>query len=91
MKAVHLRISGCVQGVGYRAWVGQMAARLGVRGWVRNRNDGIVEALIIGDAQALAAMIEACRQGPRAATVRDVAISEAEDDGSTGFAARPTA
>ena len=91
MKAVHLRISGCVQGVGYRAWVVQMAARLGVRGWVRNRNDGTVEALIIGDAQALAAMIEACRQGPRAATVRDVAISEAEDDGSTGFVARPTA
>ena len=91
MKAVHQRISGCVQGVGYRAWVVQMAARLGVRGWVRNRNDGTVEALIIGDAQALAAMIEACRQGPRAATVRDVAISEAEDDGSTGFAARPTA
>ena len=35
-------------------------------------------------------MVEACRQGPRAATVTDVAVSEAEDDGSTGFAARPT-
>ena len=90
MEAVHLRISGRVQGVGYRAWAVRTAARLGVRGWVRNRADGTVEALIIGDAPALAAMVEACRQGPRAATVRDVAVSEAEDDGSADFAARPT-
>jgi acylphosphatase len=91
MEAVHLRIIGCVQGVGYRAWTVQTAARLGVRGWVRNRADGTVEALVAGDAPAVAAMVRACRQGPRAATVRDVAISEAEDDGSTGFVARPTA
>ena len=91
MEAVRLRINGCVQGVGYRAWAVQTAARLGIRGWVRNCRDGTVEALLIGDAPAVAAMIEACRHGPRAATVRDVALSEAEDDGSTGFAARPTA
>ena len=91
MEAVHLRISGCVQGVGYRAWTVRTAARLGLRGWVRNCGDGTVEALLIGDASVVAAMIEACRQGSRAAMVRDVAISEAEDDGSAGFAARPTA
>jgi acylphosphatase len=90
MEAVHLRVSGCVQGVGYRAWAVRTAARLGVRGWVRNRSGGTVEALIIGDAPSLAAMVEACRQGPRAATVEHVAISEAEDDGSADFAARPT-
>ena len=90
MEAVHLRISGRVQGVGYRAWAVRTAARLGLRGWVRNRADGTVEALIIGDAQSLAAMVEACRQGPRAAIVRDVAVSQAQDDGSANFAARST-
>ena len=91
METVHLRISGRVQGVGYRAWAVRTAARLGLRGWVRNRADGTVEALIIGDARSLSAMVEACRQGPRAATVTDIAISEAEGDGSSDFAARPTA
>ena len=64
------------------------ASRL--RGWVRNRADGSVEALVIGDEPAVAAMVEACRRGPRAATVADVAVREAEDDGSPDFAARPT-
>jgi len=88
---VRLRIGGRVQGVGYRAWAVQAAARLGVRGWVRNRAAGTVEILVIGDKPAVAAMVEACRRGPRTATVGDVAVSEAEDDGSTDFAARPTA
>jgi acylphosphatase len=91
MGAVHLRVSGRVQGVGYRAWAVHTAARLGVRGWVRNRADGTVEALVIGDKPALAAMVEACRQGPRAATVSDLSVAAAEDDGSADFAARPTA
>jgi acylphosphatase len=90
MRAVRLRISGRVQGVGYRAWAVRMAARLAVRGWVRNRADGDVEALVVGDEPAVTAMVEACRRGPSTATVADVVISEAEDDGSAGFEARPT-
>jgi acylphosphatase len=90
MRGVHLRIRGRVQGVGYRAWTVQTARRLSVRGWVRNCADGDVETLVIGDEQAVAAMIEACWRGPRTATVGDVAVTEAEDDGSTDFAARPT-
>ena len=90
MRALNLRISGRVQGVGYRAWAMQTAVRLGVRGWVRNRVDGSVEALVIGDEAAVAAMVEACRRGPRAAMVMEVAVSEAEEDGSADFAARPT-
>lgn len=90
MGAVHLRISGRVQAVGYRAWAVQTAARLGLRGWVRNHAEGTVEALVIGDEPVVATMIEACRRGPPAAIVSDVAISEVEDDGSTDFMVRPT-
>ena len=49
MRAVRLRIRGRVQGVGYRVWAVQAGVRLGVRGWVRTRADGTVEALVIGD------------------------------------------
>jgi acylphosphatase len=85
-----LRIAGRVQGVGYRAWAWQTAAGLGLRGWVRNRADGTVEALVIGADDAVAAMIEACRDGPSAARVRDIVVDETEDDGSAGFRALPT-
>jgi len=90
MESARLRITGRVQGVGYRAWAIEAAARLGLRGWVRNRRDGSVEALVTGDDDKVAAMIEACRQGPFAARVSGVAVTEAEDDGSRGFAPRPT-
>jgi acylphosphatase len=92
MRSVRLRITGRVQGVGYRAWmIRQASASGGLRGWVRNRADGSVEALVIGDDDSVAAMIDACREGPFGARVVDVAISEAADDGSPGFTPRPTA
>ena len=90
MRSVHLRITGRVQGVGYRAWAIETATRLGLRGWVRNRADGSVEALVIGTDEAVAAMVEACRGGPPAARVVDVMVSEADDDGSAGFRPLPT-
>jgi acylphosphatase len=90
MRSVRLTITGRVQGVGYRAWALDRARRLGLRGWVRNRADGSVEALVTGDRDAVAAMIEACREGPYGAKVTEVAVSEAEDDGSTGFSPKPT-
>ncbi|HEX3952047.1 MAG TPA: acylphosphatase [Stellaceae bacterium] len=91
MRSVGLHITGRVQGVGYRAWAVQTARQLGLRGWVRNLLDGSVEALAIGDDDAVAALIEACRRGPAAARVVDVAICEASDDNSEGFGARPDA
>lgn len=90
MRSVRLRITGRVQGVGYRAWAIDQAERFGLRGWVRNRADGSVEALTIGNDDAVAAMIEACRYGPFAARVSDIAVSEAEDDGSERFTPRAT-
>ena len=90
MRTLRLRIAGRVQGVGYRAWAIRVAGELGLRGWVRNRSDGSVEMLATGPNDALVAMIEASRQGPRAAEVLDVAVADAEPDGSAGFGARPT-
>ena len=90
MRSVRLRVTGRVQGVGYRAWAIETAARLGLRGWVRNRADGSVEALVTGDDAAIAGMIEACRDGPFAARVREVVVSDAKDDGSDGFRPKPT-
>ena len=90
MRSARLRITGRVQGVGYRAWALQIASRLGLRGWVRNRPDGSVDALVIGQDDAVARIIEACREGPFGARVSDVAVSDADDDGSVGFSAKPT-
>jgi acylphosphatase len=90
IKTVRLRITGQVQGVGYRLWMTRIAARLGLRGWVRNRTDGSVEALVTGPPEAVAAMIEASRKGPFGAQVRDVTVTPDQDDGSMGFVARPT-
>jgi acylphosphatase len=79
-----------VQGVGYRLWATRTASKLGLRGWVRNRLDGSVEALVTGAPHNVAAMIEASRTGPIGAIVTDVAVTPGEDDGNDGFVARPT-
>jgi acylphosphatase len=88
--AVRVVVEGRVQGVGFRAWAVDEASRRGVRGWVRNRRDGGVEALLIGDTEAVEAMIEACRKGPRSAHVASLAREQAGDDASAGFHARAT-
>jgi acylphosphatase len=73
-------IRGRVQGVGYRAWVAHTADGLGLHGWVRNRRDGSVEALLAGSEQVVAEMIALCRQGPSAARVDDVSDEEGHPD-----------
>ena len=90
MRTVRLHIAGRVQGVGYRMWAERTAAGLGLRGWVRNRRDGTVEILAIGDDAEIATMIEACRQGPAAAQVREVTVSDDAEECGAGFDALPT-
>jgi acylphosphatase len=85
MTVIRLVVRGRVQGVGYRAWVEHEALRLGLEGWVRNRRDGTVEAVFSGADNAVATMIEACRQGPRAAVVEAVDV---EAGGAESLAAR---
>ena len=65
----HMVVHGRVQGVGFRAFVEHEALRRGLEGWVRNCRDGSVEAVLADDADAVAAMIEACRRGPMGARV----------------------
>ncbi|HKR89824.1 MAG TPA: acylphosphatase [Phenylobacterium sp.] len=88
--AATLRIEGRVQGVGYRWWAMGEAHRLGLSGWARNRADGSVEILAIGEPAAIAALEEACAEGPPAARVDVVRRGAADDDGSRGFRQRST-
>lgn len=88
--AVRVEIRGRVQGVWYRAWTVQEATQRGLRGWVRNRRDSSVEALLIGPKDKVDAMIEACRTGPPAARVDSVQRFAAQDGGESGFTQRPT-
>ncbi|BCX16363.1 MAG: hypothetical protein KatS3mg117_0045 [Geminicoccaceae bacterium] len=88
--ALQLRIRGRVQGVGYRAWLVREADRRGVAGWVRNRRDGSVEALLAGDEATVRALVEACRRGPPAARVEAIETAAAEGADLDGFVALPT-
>lgn len=88
---VHLRIEGRVQGVGYRAFVEMRAAELGLHGWVRNRRDGSVEAVVQGPSAAVDAMIEQCRSGPPAARVDRVEVIGEGVGRFSAFEVRPTA
>lgn len=71
---------GRVQGIGYRAFVEHQALRRGIGGWVRNRRDGSVEAVFAGDADAVAALIEACRKGPLGARIDALHQREGTED-----------
>ena len=81
-----LRITGRVQGVGYRWNMAQQAQRLGLAGWVRNRSDGSVEALAHGAASAVQALVDWAHHGPAQARVDGVAVSQAAWDGASGAA-----
>ena len=90
-RAVRLTIVGGVQGVGYRDWAVKMGRRLGLRGWVRNRRNGSVEAHVAGEEAAVARMIEACRRGPPLAQVDQVDEAAADvTDLPPDFARLPT-
>jgi len=73
-------IRGRVQGVGYRAWVEHQARARGLEGWVRNRRDGSVEALLAGPSAVVADTVAACRRGPSSARVDEVAEEPAGVD-----------
>jgi len=92
LKIVRVRITGRVQGVGYRDWTRAVARQLGLKGWVRNRVDDTVEALFAGEAATVDRMVAACRRGPSLARVDTVEVLPADAaDIPDGFTRRPTA
>ena len=93
MIAAHLSITGRVQGVGFRASLAQQARSRNLAGWVRNRRDGSVEALVLGEASRVDEVVQWARRGPLHATVTDVAVKSGParaTDAPWVFEQRPT-
>ena len=90
MPARLLRIEGRVQGVGYRDWMCREAVRLGLDGWVRNRADGSVQALVAGPDAEMQALLAAARRGPTLARVEHIEATPAEAPAEPGFWRLPT-
>ena len=88
-KAVSVHIEGRVQGVGFRMRAREEATRRGLRGWVRNRRDGSVEALFVGPSALVDEMVRRCRRGPSTARIESVDVAIAKDDGCVGFVDAP--
>lgn len=89
-RSVRLRITGRVQGVGYRDFASREAAALRIAGWVRNRGDGSVEAHVQGARERCDAFVERCRRGPRASVVERIEVTRAPEETASTFTYRPT-
>ena len=81
-------VSGRVQGVAYRDTCQRVAAEHGVTGWVRNLGDGRVEAVFEGPEEQVDRMVEWAQQGPRLASVKDIAVQTEPAEGLTEFLVR---
>ena len=90
-KALRVRIEGRVQGVGFRAFVERAARSRGLDGWVRNRRDGGVEAVLAGPPDKVDAVVARCGEGPPASSVEMIRTVEETDPVPAGFAVLPTA
>lgn len=84
-KTVHLLITGKVQGVFFRAGAAEVAKKLNLNGWVKNTENGAVEATVNGPEEAVEKFIAWCKEGPDRAEVNNVAVTPKPDDGLTGF------
>jgi acylphosphatase len=85
---LHVRVTGHVQGVFFRAWAAEQARALGVVGWVRNASDGSVEGHLEGEKSAVQQLIDLLHQGPPSARVAAVDVEVAEPEGSDRFEVR---
>ncbi|XP_020572943.1 uncharacterized protein LOC110019544 [Phalaenopsis equestris] len=91
VKTVRVEIKGRVQGVGFRDWTMENAEDLGLRGWVRNRRNGSVEALFSGSPEKVEEMIDRrCRIGPPAAAVTAVTSFPSNEDPGLDFRCKNT-
>jgi acylphosphatase len=88
--ALHVIVEGRVQGVGFRAYVEREAKTRSLKGWVRNRSDGSVEAVFCGEEEDVQSMIVACHRGPRMSLVRNVKSEQHPPGDLRGFEVWPT-
>ena len=79
---------GRVQGVGFRWAIARAADSRGVAGWVANRDDGTVEAVLEGEPDAVESLIRICREGPHGSRVDRVDVAEEQAEGISGFRTR---
>jgi acylphosphatase len=86
MKRAHVRVQGAVQGVFFRVETRDRARSLGVSGWVRNVQDGAVEAVFEGPEERVESMVEWCRRGPAGARVESVDVDWEDPVREEGFA-----
>ena len=89
MTARRVLVHGVVQGVGFRWALAAQAERAGVRGWVRNRADGAVEAHLEGDQAAVQSVVEWAQIGPRYARVSHVEVHAVAHEGAASFEIEP--
>ena len=89
-RSVQVRINGRVQGVGYRAWMEAVAIELELGGWVRNRRDGSVEAVLQGPSDGISEILRRCKHGPPAARVASVEFLDEKAASYDDFEVRPT-
>jgi acylphosphatase len=88
-ERVHVVVSGRVQGVAFRDSTRSQAEQLGLNGWVRNTQDGRVEAVFEGESEAVRQMVEWCESGPSSADVDDVSVEQETPSGDfSGFEVR---
>ena len=87
-EAMHVFVSGMVQGVFYRSWAEETARSLGLRGWVRNLQDGRVEAVFEGEKSKVERMVELCRRGPPHARVENLDVRKEQISGFESFRVR---
>ncbi len=87
-ERAHVYVSGKVQGVNFRGALQEEAENQGLNGWVRNLQDGRVEAIFEGDSETVRQMIEWCESGPSSADVDDVSVEQESPEGVSGFEVR---
>jgi acylphosphatase len=85
MRTVRMYISGTVQGVFFRAFVKECAEKLGLKGFVRNLDNGKVEVVAEGRDENIKQMIENCKKGPAHSDVKDVKVEESKHQGFKEF------
>jgi acylphosphatase len=90
LTSLRVRVEGFVQAVGYRNFAIEEARKLGLDGWIRNRSDGTVEALVSGPTKTVEAFVAAAMRGPDGSKVANVELHKAEPPAEKGFHRRPS-